>query len=94
MKNNQSPPLPLMQQTNVVYEYKCNQDDCAHLPQNSYVGLTTTSLSRRITMHLRNGAPKLHAEASHPHPEHPNVRSLTREMMVNNTKVIRRKNNK
>ena len=45
-------------------------------------------------MHLGQGAPKLHTEASHPHPEHPRVKSLTREMMVENTKVIRRENDK
>ena len=87
MKNNQAPPTPELQQTNLVYEYQCKLGDCEHLTQNSYVGLTTTSLSRRITMHLRSGAPKSHTGSHHRD-------TLTREMMDNNTKIIRRENDK
>ena len=45
------------------------------------VGLTTTTLSRRLTMHLSNGGPKQHTQNSH------NI-NLTRESQVNNTKII------
>ena len=88
MKNNQAPSLPEMQQTNLVYEYQCKLGDCEHLTQNSYIGLTTTSLSRRITMHLDSGAPKFHTGSRH------GGDALTREMMENNTKIIRRENDK
>ena len=86
MRNNQAPPSPALQQTNLIYEYKCTKDDCEHLPQVSYVGLTTTTLSRRITMHLGSGAPKSHTETSHQQS------SLSRDMMVKNTKIIRKEN--
>ena len=86
MRNNQAPPFPLLQQTNLIYEYKCIQDECEHLPEVSYVGLTTTTLSRRITMHLGSGAPKSHTESSHPQI------SLSRSAMVENTKIIRKEN--
>ena len=81
MKNNQSPETPQLQRTNLIYEYKCNQDECQRL-NRSYIGLTTTTLSRRLTMHLQHGSPKLHTSQQH----HVN---LTREMLVDNTKVLR-----
>ena len=86
MRNNQAPPCPALQQTNLIYEYKCTKDGCEHLPDVSYVGFTTTTLSRRITMHLGSGAPKKHTEISH------RQSPLSREMMVENTKIIRKEN--
>ena len=79
MRNNEAPAQPLLQQTNLIYEYKCTQGDCEHLPNASYVGLTTTTLSRRLTMHLQNGGPKKHCA------EAPNHVPLTRDMLVDNT---------
>ncbi|KAF2357803.1 hypothetical protein FHG87_011449, partial [Trinorchestia longiramus] len=58
-KNNQSAKLSELKQTNVVYEYKCSHEDCE--PHNrSYIGVTTTTLYRRLTMHLGSGGPKTH----------------------------------
>ena len=48
MRNNQAPPSPALQETNLIYEYKCTKDDCEHLPEVSYVGLATTTSLRRI----------------------------------------------
>lgn len=62
MKNNQAPPPSSLQQTNVIYEYKCTLDDCEEDPAQCYIGQTQTTLSRRITMHLASGAPKTHTE--------------------------------
>ena len=62
MSNNPNRDNAPLKQANVVYFYKCNKGDCALLPKSSYIGLTTTSLSRRITMHLQNGGPKAHTE--------------------------------
>ena len=87
MKNNQAPSPPELKQTNLVYEYQCKLGECEHLTQNSYVGLTTTSLSRRLTMHVGSGAPKSHTRSHHRN-------TLTRDMLVNNTKIIRRENDK
>ena len=82
-KNNRNTPPAVLQQCNLVYELKCNQDGCEHLSNSSYTGFTTTTLSRRLTMHLASGAIKDHCNGSH------NSR-ITREQIVANTKIIRR----
>ena len=43
--------------------------------------MTTTTVSRRLTMHLASGGPKQHALANH------NM-ALTREDVVNYTKIL------
>ena len=86
MRNNQAPATPELQQNNLIYEYNCTLGDCEHLSNASYVGFTTTSLSRRITMHLQSGGPKDHACNKH------DPSALTRERMVDNTKIIRKEN--
>ena len=48
---------------------------------NIYIGLTTTTLSRRLTMHLASGGPKQHALENH------NL-TLTRDDLVNNTETF------
>ena len=85
MKNNQAPPPPPLQQTNLIYEYKCPIGECEH-QNNSYIGLTTTTLSRRLTMHLQQGGPKHHTQNHHNTP-------LTRDMLVKNTNIIARETN-
>ena len=53
MKNNPAPPENHLRKTNVVYRYKCPiGGGCPH----SYIGLTTTRLSKRISNHLQGGA--------------------------------------
>ena len=84
-KNNQSPPAPLLQQSDLVYEYTCKRDGCERL-QNSYIGVTTTTLSRRLTMHLQQGSIKIHHNSVHRQPP-------TREDLVANTRVLCRENN-
>ena len=81
MSNNRNRDQAVLKQTNVVYFYKCNKGDCALLPRSGYVGLTTTSLSRRVTMHLQNGGPKSHSEEYHDLP-------LTRKDMTENTRIL------
>ena len=53
-----------LQRTNVVYKFKCPEEDCKLLNAD-YIGVTTTTLSRRITMHLQNGAIRKHFEDTH-----------------------------
>ena len=79
-KNNQGPPTPHLKKTNVTYQYKCSHGDCEHL-NNTYIGMNTITLSRRLTMHLASGGPKQHALTNH-------HMLLTREELVNNTKII------
>ncbi|KAF2344072.1 hypothetical protein FHG87_025172, partial [Trinorchestia longiramus] len=80
-KNNQSAKLSELKQTNVVYEYKCSHDDC-ELHNRSYICVTTTTLSRRLTMHLSSEGPKNHEMEEH-------NETLTWEKLVTNTKILR-----
>ena len=78
-KNNQFPLTTTLKQTNFIYEYKCNKGDC-ELLNSSYIGMTTTTLSRRLTMHLSQGGPKNHAHTIH-------NSKLTRDDLVQNTSM-------
>jgi hypothetical protein len=81
MKNNLAKPSDL-QRTNVIYEFNCPTEGCKLLRNVKYVGMTTTTLSRRLTMHLASGAPKKHMQEVH-------NATLTRQTLVENTKIIR-----
>ena len=87
LKNNLSFDPTALKQTNVVYRYNCTLGDCALLPRSAYIGNTTTSLTRRITMHLQQGGPLTHTRQHH--SEH-----LTRQLMVKNTEIIARAQDK
>ena len=87
MKNNLSMDPSPLKQTNVVYRYKCTYGDCARQHNGSYIGLTTTTLGRRITMHLQEGGPKQHHQEAH-------SARLTRTDMVDNTTILSRCTNR
>ena len=52
IRNNSSPSIGVLQKTNVIYKFKCPLGDFIPDNNNIYVGLTLTTLSRRLTMHL------------------------------------------
>ena len=53
IKNNSSPSIGFLQKTNVIYQFKCLLGDCISDNNNNiYVGLTATTLLRRLTMDL------------------------------------------
>lgn len=81
MKNNLSEKYSKLKASNIVYKFNCPFGDCAHRPECSYVGYTTTSLSRRMTMHLQEGAPDKHLRRDH-------GKTLTRDILVNNTDIL------
>lgn len=81
MKNNLSEKYSKLKATNIVYKFKCPFGDCAHRPERSYVGYTTTSFSRRMTMHLQEGAPEKHVRRDHD-------KTLTRAILVENTDIL------
>ena len=85
MRNNQQNTTTL-QQTNVVYRFKCSTGDCA-TRNVYYIGHTTTSLSRRLTMHLQDGGPKTHLY------DHHRTR-LTRDLLTANTTILARRHDK
>ena len=80
MKNNMSYKREKLKCTNVVYQFICPHEDC-RLRKETYIGVTTTSLSRRLTMHLRDGAPKEHMQQQH-------NTTLTRQHLTENTTII------
>ena len=82
VKNNLSPKLRELARTNLIYDFTCTIDGCKHLPlrQVRYSGLTTCTLSRRLSFHLQNGAIKKHFESAH-------GRVPTREEIVSMTKA-------
>ena len=52
IRNNSSPSPGVLQKNKVIYKYECPLGDCISDNNNIYVGLTSTTLSRRLTMHL------------------------------------------
>ena len=52
IKNNSSPSIGVLQKTNVIYQFMCPLGDCILENNNIYVGLTSTTQSRRLTMYL------------------------------------------
>ena len=80
MRNNLSANYGNLSKTNVVYEYRCHSGGCA--PRKcTYIGFTTCNLSRRLTLHLQNGAIRQHHQRFHDG-------DLDRETIVKNTKVV------
>ena len=84
MTNNLTNKRKGIQKTNVLYEYSCPDEDCKLL-NAQYIGLTTTSLSRRMTMHLQDGAIKKHLRTAH-------ATTLTRQHLENNIKILKQIN--
>ena len=80
MRNNTLSDGNKLKRSNVVYQFTCPHEDC-RLHSASYIGSTTTTLTRRLTMHLREGSPK-----EHMHQNHDTL--LTRTQLVNNTRII------
>ena len=57
IRNNSSPSIGVLQKTNVIYKFKCPLGDCISDNNNNiYVGLTSTTLSRRLTMNFSDAS--------------------------------------
>ena len=54
ISNNTSLSTELLDTTNIVYMFKCALRDCVSKENNTYVGFTTTILSRRLTVNLND----------------------------------------
>ena len=80
MKNNMSPAITKIQQSNVVYKFSC---PLPHRQAVEYVGLCQTTLSRRLTMHGQDGGIHKHFKTSH------NTKP-TRDQLTENTVIIDR----
>ena len=86
MTNNLSRDTSTLKQRNIIYRYKCTLGDCELLPNSAYIGLTTTTLSRRLTMHVQQGGPRKHTETEH-------GRNLTRTLLNENTTILAHESN-
>ena len=79
---NNKPHTPnSTQKANVVYQFTCPFEGCK-LQTSNYIGFTRTTLSRRLTYHMNNGAIKQHIYQCH-------QSALDRETLVSNTKIIK-----
>ena len=74
-----------IQKSNVIYRYTCNRGNCEALP-STYIGMTTMRLTRRLSYHLSNGAPKNHSLKIH-------KVELERSHLNENTEIIATCNN-
>ena len=84
MKNNMAPTPSALQQCNVIYKFQC---PLPHSKAETYIGLTQTTLSRRLTMHGQNGSIFNHFEKEH-------NSKPTRNQLTENTNIITRANNR
>ena len=85
MKNNNAPkPLP-ENETNIVYKFECTVGTCRGR-KIDYIGLTTTSLKKRMENHRYNGAIHMHFKQAH------DRRPKTGELLEN-SKVLHRVDN-
>ena len=82
LQNNLQRDSAPLKQANLVYQFTCTYGNCATRTFH-YIGYTTTSLSRRLTMHLQNGGPKEHFKTYHNLP-------ITRDILVAGTKILAR----
>ena len=84
MKNNMAPPPTTIQQTNVVYRFTC---PLPHSQAVEYVGMTQTTLSRRLTCHGQSGSILKHFEETH-------QCTPTREQFTKNTTIVTKESNR
>ena len=82
IKNNPKPTGTDLQQTNVIYEFSCPLSHGDATSPRKYIGMTTTTLSRRLTHHLQKGSIKEHYQHFH-------QQTITRQEIVKNTKIHR-----
>ena len=89
VSNNSSPSTELLDKTKVIYMFKCPMGDCVSYKNNTYFGLTTTTLSRRLTTHLNHSSSiVLHLKT------HSVLKSKFQKILVENTTIIAHEINK
>ena len=89
IKNNSSPSIGVLQETKVMYQFKCPLGDCISENDNMYVGLTLTTLSSRLTMHLSDTS----CIAQHL-KNHSCLTTELRKILIENTIILDQNNNK
>ena len=89
IRNNSSPSIGVVQKTNVIYKFKCPLRDCISDNNNIYVGLTSTTLLRRLTMHLSDTSSIAQHLKKHSCPK-----TQLRKILTDNTTILEHQNNK
>ena len=90
IRNNSSPSIGVLQKNNVLYKFKCPLGDCISDNNNNiYVGLTSTTLSRRLTMHLSDTSSISQHLKKHSCPT-----TQLRKILTDNTTILEHPNNK
>ena len=79
VRNNPSIKTTDLKKSSVVYEYSCPLRNCKL--QSKYIGMTETTLNRRLTCHLSSGAHKLHTKQVH-------NEKLTRAVLESHTVIL------
>ena len=87
--NNSSPSIGVLQKTNVIYKFRCPLGDCISDNNNIYVGLISTTLWRRLTMHLSDTSSIAQHLKKHSCPT-----TQQRKILTNNTTILEHQNNK
>ena len=82
MRNCTAKKKPLEEETNVVYEFRCSVDACERRDV-TYIGLTSTTLRRRMLAHRNNGGINSHYTKKH------DRKPLLNELLEN-TSIIHR----
>ena len=81
MKNNLcSLPMSNGEKSHLIYEFRCQEGQCAAL-NNSYIGMTNCTLKNRLTRHKYQGAIFSHFRVEH--AKNPDV-----ETLLNFTEII------
>ena len=88
ISNNSSPSTELLDRTNIAFMFKCPLRDCVSKENNTYFGLTTTTLSM-LTMHLNDSS-----SIALPVKIHSITKSKFRKILVENTTIIEHEINK
>ena len=78
MRNNLSPPTPNIQKTNVIYRFKC---PLPHGDAVEYIGLTSTTVEKRLGSHLQRGSILEHLKECH------NIKP-TKQQLSDNTTIL------
>ena len=79
MKNNNAPKPTLANETNVVYRFECTVGPCRGR-NIDYIGLTTTTLQKRMESHRYNGA--IHTHYKKAHDRRPKTKELVESSSV------------
>ena len=81
MTNNITRDNASLSQTKVVYQFKCNKEECPLLPGSTYIGNTVDTLHHRLQNHKYKGPPEQHTEERHTEP-------LTQKQLRESTAIL------